>query len=244
MTSKLNLKGLEREIYAIIFGFSRDGSGTFNGSIKYIAELTNSTERGVQKALKTLIDNGNVIKKPVTAKLSEYIAIVPELTTPTNLVHVESELSSSDSEQSSHNNKDNKTIKKENIKKESLYSKCSTIIYEKFSSPTVIDAMHKYLSVRIKTCLTEQQWRAIAEELFTIADTEEQALAIIDKAYKSGYRKLYPIKEYGKSNAYKDNIVIEEKTDEALLRDKYREEFSMVPLKDRPSYEEWRKENA
>lgn len=234
MTTKLNLKGLEREIYAIIYGFSRDGSGVFNGSVKYLANLTNSTERGVQKAITTLIDKGHIVKTVKVGQPSEFVAVVSS-NEPTNLVHPSPE-------QSSPNNIDINNIKKKNNKKENLYSKCSEIIYEKFTSQAIIDAMHNYLSVRIKVGLTEVQWRSISEELFTLADTEEKALAIIDKAYKSGYRKLYAIKEYEKkTNAYVDNIKEEEKTEEAIMRDKYREEFSMVAPKDRPSYEAWRK---
>lgn len=52
MINELGLKGLELSIYAIIYGFSRDHCGAFTGSRSYLADFTNSTKAGVDKALK------------------------------------------------------------------------------------------------------------------------------------------------------------------------------------------------
>ena len=53
MINELGLKGLELSIYAIIYGFSRDHCGAFTGSRSYLADFTNSTKAGVDKALKS-----------------------------------------------------------------------------------------------------------------------------------------------------------------------------------------------
>ena len=54
MINELGLKGLELSIYAIIYGFSRDHCGAFTGSRSNLADFTNSTKAGVDKALKRL----------------------------------------------------------------------------------------------------------------------------------------------------------------------------------------------
>lgn len=63
MISELRLKGLELSIYAIIYGFSRDHCGAFTGSRSYLADFTNSTKAGVDKALKSLIQKNLLEKK-------------------------------------------------------------------------------------------------------------------------------------------------------------------------------------
>lgn len=63
MITELNLKGLERDIYAIIYGYSRNGINKFYGSLKYLCTMTNSTKPGVIKALKSLLAKGLIEKQ-------------------------------------------------------------------------------------------------------------------------------------------------------------------------------------
>ncbi len=58
MVTELGLKGNELLIYALIYGFSQTRDQWFTGTLRYIAEWTNSTVRGVQKALGALIEKG------------------------------------------------------------------------------------------------------------------------------------------------------------------------------------------
>lgn len=62
MVNGLDLKGNELLVYAIIYGFSQDGETCFSGSLKYLAEWTNSTKQGVTKNLKSLVDKGYIDK--------------------------------------------------------------------------------------------------------------------------------------------------------------------------------------
>ena len=61
MVKDLKLKGLEKEVYAIIYGFSQ-ADQKFDGSLQYLADWTLSTKQGVVKVLKSLLDKG-LIKK-------------------------------------------------------------------------------------------------------------------------------------------------------------------------------------
>lgn len=63
MINKLNLKGNELIVYAIIYGFSQAEEQVFNGGLKYLAEWTNSTKQGVMKNLKSLVEKGYICKR-------------------------------------------------------------------------------------------------------------------------------------------------------------------------------------
>lgn len=58
MLSRLKLKGAELLTYAIIYGFSQSEGQYFRGSLKYLAEWTNSTVRSVTNYLNRLKEKG------------------------------------------------------------------------------------------------------------------------------------------------------------------------------------------
>ena len=63
MVTELKLKGNELLVYAIIFGFSQTEGQKFSGSLRYLAEWTNSTIQGVSKNLKSLAQKGYIEKE-------------------------------------------------------------------------------------------------------------------------------------------------------------------------------------
>lgn len=63
MVNELKLKGNELLVYAVIFGFSQDGESYFEGSLRYLADWTNSTRQGISKVLKSLVEKGLIEKK-------------------------------------------------------------------------------------------------------------------------------------------------------------------------------------
>lgn len=132
-------------------------------------------------------------------------------------------------------------IKKKEKKKENKFSKCSDIVETIITDEDVKEAIYKYLKVRIKVGLTVEQWSDIVDSLYKLADSKEDALQIIDNAYLGGYRKFYPITKY-KSSKFVDDIS-DEKNDEDLLREKYRKEFACCRAADKPTFDEWRKQN-
>lgn len=75
MLTDLGLKGNELIIYACIYGFSQTENQVFSGSLRYLADWTNSTRQGVQKSLKSLIEKGYIAKTDKTingVKFCEY----------------------------------------------------------------------------------------------------------------------------------------------------------------------------
>ena len=80
MVSELKLKGLERELYAIIWGFSQ-GNNTFNGSLAYLSEWTGYTKQRICDVLKGLVSRGLLVKKEIFRngqKLCVYKAVLPD----------------------------------------------------------------------------------------------------------------------------------------------------------------------
>lgn len=92
MLKGLKLKSNELLVYAIIYGFSKDGQGCFYGSISYLAETINVSKNTIQNILKSLVDKKLIIKKEVfknNIKFCEYQVnlegIPKDCTPPQNL---------------------------------------------------------------------------------------------------------------------------------------------------------------
>lgn len=66
MRTKLNLKGNELLIYALIYGFSQDGESRFKGSRKYIADWCGCSLDTVDRTLSSLTGKGLLAKYPHT----------------------------------------------------------------------------------------------------------------------------------------------------------------------------------
>lgn len=62
MINKLNLKGNDLLVYALIYRYSQDGLHRFYGSLQYLADWTNSTVSGIQNNLKNLLDANLIFK--------------------------------------------------------------------------------------------------------------------------------------------------------------------------------------
>lgn len=113
MITRLGLKGNELIIFAIIYGFSQGDQGVYNGSLKYLADWTNSTKRGVMKNLKSLVDKKLIKKNEIikgNIKYCEYVSefiggeqssIPSEQSSPNNIVNIIDRYNSIPGEQSS-----------------------------------------------------------------------------------------------------------------------------------------------
>lgn len=60
---KLGLKGLQLELYAIIYGFNQDSAGAFYGTLSYLEELTGYSKRTIIDNLNEMIEKGLIIKE-------------------------------------------------------------------------------------------------------------------------------------------------------------------------------------
>ena len=62
MVNRLNLKGNELLVYAIIYGFSQDGESRFTGSRRYLADWCGCAMRTVDNTLASLVAKGLITK--------------------------------------------------------------------------------------------------------------------------------------------------------------------------------------
>ena len=65
LRTRLDLKGSELIITALIYGYSQDGNSWFMGKTEYIAEWAGVTDKNVLRSLKSLIEKGILEKKEV-----------------------------------------------------------------------------------------------------------------------------------------------------------------------------------
>ena len=63
MQNQLGLKGTERDVFAIIYGFSQDGVNKFTGSLNYISSFLKVSRQSVINALASLIEKDYIIKE-------------------------------------------------------------------------------------------------------------------------------------------------------------------------------------
>ena len=83
MINELGLSGNDLLIYAIIYGFSQDGSTEFSGSLNYLVTFINSTKPTVINCLKKLCERGLLVKTDRiinNQNFPTYNAVVPDLT--------------------------------------------------------------------------------------------------------------------------------------------------------------------
>ena len=216
MINELNLKGNELIIYALIYGFTKDGVSEFRGSRQYMADWTNSSVRSVQNAVNSLVDKGMIEKNNHTNKYgsletSGYKAInVPKLSSEnTSLlvkkVHEGSEKSSlplvkkvhEGSEKSSYNNIDNNISnnivykKEKNIKKESVQS----VIAEYTENKDLQDALHDFVDMRTKARkpLTVRAMKLSLNELDKLAVDDVTKIAIVNQSIVHSWLTFYKL---------------------------------------------------
>lgn len=75
------LTGLKLAVYAVVYGYSRDASGTYFGGNAELAALTGYSERNVRKALADLVEEGWLCKSEgfhQGTRTFDYYAVTPE----------------------------------------------------------------------------------------------------------------------------------------------------------------------
>ena len=217
MINELNLKGNELIIYALIYGFTKDGVSEFRGSRQYMAEWTNSSVRSVQNVVNSLVNKGmieknNHINKYGSLETSGYKAInVPKLSSEKSSsplekkVHEGSEKSSSPlekkvhegSEKSSHNNIDNNIsnnivdIKEKNSKKETVNS----VISSYTESKDLQDALHGFVEMRNKARkpLTARAMKLSLNKLTELALDDVTKIAIVNQSIMHNWLTFYKL---------------------------------------------------
>jgi predicted transcriptional regulator len=221
MVTHLKLKSNELMIYAIIYGFCQIRGQVFSGSVRYLAEWTNSTKRGVYKNLKSLVDKGLIekIEENINGvKFCQYTICENRLPSRTrfcspvmNKVHQGDEQSSpGGDEQSSPNNIDidnidnNIDIKKESKKerkeperaKENVKS-FNELIDNYTPNEQLRKELKEHLKVRKnkKAALTNRAIELSLKKLDDLASNDAEKIQMVQNAIMSGWTTFYPLKK-------------------------------------------------
>lgn len=223
MINSLKLKGNELIIYALIYGFTQDGEQWFEGSRQYLAEWCNSTKRGVQKNLKTLVEKGYLIKEDVVinnVKFCKYKSNLDvihsskqsyptmEQSSPTQGTKFTGGSEQSyppPREQSSPNNIninniDNNIDNKKVSKKEKAPEKKSLSFDEIIDSYTDNEELRMELKEHLKTrkskkaTMTNRAIELSLNKLDKISSSDDEKIQIVQNAIMSGWTTFYPLK--------------------------------------------------
>ena len=199
MLNKLNLKGIDLQIYAIIYGFSQDGETEFSGGIGYLCDFTGASKPTVIKSLKKLCGNEFIIKNE--SKISGVVFNRYKA----NLLGVKKfylggkeTLPDIGKETLPNNKLDNnkyKEIKKE-INKENPIEK---ILESYTQNETTLELLHEWLKVRKdkRAAMTDYSIRLNLNKLETLAKQNNLSVNnYLKEVIARGWQAFYPIKNF------------------------------------------------
>ena len=65
MVNELSLKSHSLLVFAIIYGYSKDNQGKFEGSLNYLCKSTGASKNTIMNCLNELIENGLILKETI-----------------------------------------------------------------------------------------------------------------------------------------------------------------------------------
>lgn len=214
MVEELQLKGLERDIYAIIYGFCQAGK-TYTGSLQYLANWTLTTKQGVLKVLKKLEEKGLLIKEEKyinNVKFNEYMAVRPKVNTikqsltPLNNVEqgIKQSLMGYETEfnggikQSLPNNINNNKVGIKNDNKDNLDTLITAFDFSEITEEELNEALKDFEEMRkkIKKPLTERAKRGIIKKLYDLSGGNASiAVEILDNSIMNSWQGIFELKQ-------------------------------------------------
>lgn len=172
MCNALKLSGNELLVFALIYGFSQDGESEFCGSRTYVANTFNISKPTVDKAIKSLIEKGLVIKNATSINDVQINRYKVSLQGVKKLY--------GGSKESLHNNNNNKI----NIKYYSDNKELDTAIKD------FIDHRKK-----MRKPMTDRAIDLFIKKLNGLSTSEGKQILMINTAIERGWMTVYPIKE-------------------------------------------------
>lgn len=213
MVTKLKLKGAERDVYAIIYGYSQDNDSDFHGSLDYISQLTGYSRNAICTALKSLTDSGLITK---TEKIINNIKYCKYHTSSLYSVQVacmenEKSVQVACINNNKLNNKLNNNISKDIVeksktKKPSLYDKCVQCIMD-FTDDSILQSL---LEDCLKMFLTNSRESGIPfytnnfkgklNKLKSLSTDNYIQRDIVKQTIDNGWNGFYELKNNKKNN--------------------------------------------
>lgn len=237
MVTKLNLKGAERDTFAIIYGYCQDGESDFHGSLGYIAELTGYSRNSICTALKNLTEKNLIIKNEKEINNIKFVRYTINFdTVQATCTPIQATCTNNKQYNKQDNNKTNSKELVENFqfgkqksipKKESLYSKCTAMINDFTKDKEIIGDLTIYLHVLLEMrkdgySLYANVWKGLLRKLKELSDDPKEQHLIISQSVERGYKSFFPVsKRQGYKNSNEDkyaehNVISESYTAEEL----------------------------
>ena len=211
MCNELQLKGNELLVYALIYGFSKDGESSFFGGRKYIAETFNVSLPTVDKALQGLL-NKNYVFKNVSGDFITPDSYKVNLDVVVKKLYVGSKETLLNKDSKHSNKKIDKSnskellqlpeeLKNENKKKPNLYSKCMHSIETYTQDEDLRLYLKTMLDLRLEIAKDEgkpfyfSMWTHLLKELTDLGGKSDVELAkqIVLNSTSHGWKHFYAI---------------------------------------------------
>lgn len=214
MCNELELKGNELLVFALIYGFSQDEVSKFHGTRQYIADTFNISRPTVDKALQGLLDKQYICKEGFDDFVNPNVYWINFEVVKKLYMGCKETLHGGCKETLLNNNSKQTTNKKEKSnskellqnfdfgktkpKKDSLYTKCVSLINDYTTDPDLHKVLLDYLRVRLEIKdkpLYTNSWKGLLNKLDREFDASER-LAVVRQSIERGYLSFYPVSSY------------------------------------------------
>lgn len=165
MINKLKLKTVERDVFAIIYGYSQDGESDFHGSLKYLAEMTNYTRNSICSALKSLTEKDLLIKEETeinNVKFCKYKANlytvqaictgVQAICTNNIINNTNKDISKDISDANSIHTIFSKSTKKQKTTNKGEYETALLLANDYSNNKVLVSELHKFIDMKHEQC--------------------------------------------------------------------------------------------
>ena len=208
MTNKLNLKTVERDVFAIIYGFCQDGTSDFHGSLSYMATLTGYSRNSICTALKNLTDKRLLNKDEKITNNIKYCSYTInfdsiqatctgiQATCINNKANNKEQLSTSVDNINKNFEKSDFIGSAKKKKKTSLYSRCISQIDNYIvvnHCPGIRDLLIRHLDIAFesKSIRGEKQYIGILNKLNQLCTSGDKYGEVISYSIEHGYPTFY-----------------------------------------------------
>lgn len=219
MVNQLGLKSVERDCFAIIYGYSMDGESDFHGSLSYLSEITGYSKNSICTALKSLVDKGFIIKKDEIINNIKFCRYTSSLYgIQDTCTGIQATCTNNNIINKTYKNvlsKDNTLAETEsennprNVKKKNLYQKCLDMIHDFTNDARLVDLLVQYLNLLLEKSQHEgkplyaNQFKGMLEKLDTIC-TDGHYGEVVQQSIVKGYIGFFPVNNYHKQTYVPD----------------------------------------
>ena len=198
MINKLNLGNTELMVFAIIYGFCQhdEFSGSYHGSLQYLADFTGTTKQTIIKVLKSLTEKGYIEKSENYQNNVKFCTYKINSAVLENLTGGKKSLMGGGKE-SLPNNKslDNESLN--NINKKTKKTDFDVLIDEYTCNDKLKESIYEFIKMRKanKKPLTPYGLKKILNKLDALATDDDSKIQILDQSIERSWAGVFELKD-------------------------------------------------